>query len=128
MVARYGHGCGGFGSSAVSSASAIDEVDEVAMVVYSGVVGWTANGLSPVPPSENKEEMAKYRTLGDTLGDWGRVGVGFIDANELMAVREVGFEKDGVVDGFKGSIEIKEDKDVEGVILRGEQEVVCDFD
>ena len=67
MVARYGHGCGGFGSSAVSSASAIDEVDEVAMVVYSGVVGLTANGLSPVPPSgyprETPSVLAQTRTV-----------------------------------------------------------------
>ena len=40
-------------------------------------------------PVENEEEGTKHQTLGDTLGDWGRGGVRFIDANELVVVGEV---------------------------------------
>jgi len=37
----------------------------------------------------DEEEGTEHRTLGNTLRDWGCVGVGFIDADELVAVREV---------------------------------------
>jgi len=60
--------------------------------------------------------------------DWGCVGVGFIDADELVAVGEVRFERgegsasdtegglkvgeeNGVIDGVEGSAEVKKDKD-----------------
>ena len=41
---------------------------------------------------EDEEEGAKHRTLGNTLGDWGCVGLGFVYADELVAVGEVRFE------------------------------------
>jgi len=39
--------------------------------------------------TKRKQEGTEHRTLGNTLRDWGCVRVGFIDADELVAVREV---------------------------------------
>ena len=88
------------------------------------------------PDVENKEEVAKYRTLGDTLGDWGVLELDLLmlmnwwryDLNQGSAGDVEGGLKVGEEDGIKGSTEVKEDKDVERVILREEEKVLCDFD
>lgn len=58
------------------------------------------------------------------MRDWGCIGVGFIEADELLVVREVCFERregsasvtkgglkageeDGVIDGVEGRAEVK---------------------
>ena len=61
---------------------------------------------------------------------WGqRTHRAFSDPGEGCAVDVDGGlnagEEDGVVDGVT---KVKEDKDVEGVIIWGEEEVVCDLD
>lgn len=73
---------------------------------------------------EDEEEGTEHQTLGDTLRNWGCIGVGFIDANELVAVGEVRFEpeegsasdaegglkageEDGVIDGVEGGTEVE---------------------
>lgn len=41
---------------------------------------------------DSEEEGAKHRTLGNTMGDGGSVGLAVVDGDEVVTVREVGGE------------------------------------
>ena len=58
-----------------------------------------------------------------TLMNWWRCDLNQGSASDAEGGLKVG-EEDGVVDGVKGCTEVEEDKDVEGVIIRGEEEFV----
>ena len=74
-----GDGCGG-------------EVELCVVGVAVEMEAMAAEDLTKGKDVEDKQERAKHRALGDTVGDRGCDGVAVVYGDELMSVREVGRE------------------------------------
>ena len=94
---------------------------------------------------QDEKEGAEYRTLGDTVSEWGSGGFAVVDGNVLVTVGKVGSEpgedgasdasvvlkagkEDGVVDGVESCSEVEKDENGEGAGVCREEYVVGDFE